>query len=354
MTRTIPLDDNATLLRDLGKDGRLVPYGGANFGMPLELIEPEAPMIVPTERFFVRSNGPVPVIDPASWALSIDGLVARSVSVTLADLHAMPRRTFTSMLECAGNGRTMFEPQPVGTPWSLDAAGCAVWEGVRLVDVLERAGVLPGAVDLVMQGGDFPEMQRGLPLAAALDPETTLAFAMNGEPLSVAHGGPVRLLVPGWAGIASTKWLVGITVLDRAFAGYWNADQYVIWSADQEPLRQVQQMPVRSVISRPSEGARVRAGAIEVAGYAWSGQGRVTMVEVSSDSGATWTEASLTGSERRGWVRFAATVEVPAGEVTLLARATDERGLRQPMAVDWNLKGYQNNSVQRMRLTAEG
>ena len=354
MTKTIALDDSAEILRELGKDPRLVSYGGANFGMPLALVEPEAPMIVPTDRFFLRSNGPVPVIDPTTWTLTISGEVDRPLSVTLADLQAMPQQRFTSVLECAGNGRSAFDPVPTGTPWALDAAGCAEWEGVRLVDMLERAGIRTGAVDLVMQGGDFPEMQRGLPLAVALDPETTLVLRMNGAPLTVGHGGPVRLLVPGWAGIASTKWLVGISVLDHAFAGYWNADQYVIWSAEKEPLRQVQQMPVRAVISSPADGAHVNAGAQRIAGYAWSGQGRVTNVEVSTDGGTTWQEAALQGNDRRGWVRFSVTVTLTAGPATVLARATDERGLRQPLAADWNLKGYQNNSVQRLRLTVGG
>ena len=189
MTRFLPLDDPAALLAALGKDPDLVPYGGGNFGFPLERLEPAGETIVPTERFFLRSNGPVPVIDPAGWRLEVSGHVERPFSLTLAELLAMPTRTFVSVLECAGNGRTGFDPIPEGTPWNHDAAGNAEWTGVPLAAVLDRAGVKDGAVDIVAQGGDFPEMRRGLPLPAALDPDTLLAFRMNGAPLGVSESG---------------------------------------------------------------------------------------------------------------------------------------------------------------------
>jgi DMSO/TMAO reductase YedYZ molybdopterin-dependent catalytic subunit len=209
MSEQIPLDE-AGILVHIGKDRRLTPYGGANFGMPLDLMEPEGALVVPTDRFFVRSNGPVPVVDPDSWALAISGHVERPRSLSLADLRAMERRSFSAVLECAGNGRTLFDPVPAGTPWRYDAAGNARWSGVPLAAVLDLVGVRDGAVDLVAQGEDMPEMRRGLPLAIARDPDTLLVLEMNGAPLTVAHGAPVRLLVPGWAGIASTKWLAGL------------------------------------------------------------------------------------------------------------------------------------------------
>ena len=211
--------DSENVLAVLGKDRRLTPYGGGNFGMPLELMEPDGELIVPTERFFMRSNGPVPIIDPETWSMTVTGRVDHSLHLRLGDLQTMPQRTLTAFLECAGNGRTRFTPVPDGTPWGNDAAGNAIWEGVPLGLVLDLAGIHDGAVDVVSQGGDFPEMQRGLPLAVARDPDTLLVLRMNGEPLPVAHGGPVRLLVPGWAGIASTKWLVGLHVLDHRLRG---------------------------------------------------------------------------------------------------------------------------------------
>ena len=161
--------DSETLLRALAKDERLVPYGGANFGMPLALIEPTTDRLVPNDRFFVRSNGPVPVIDPRTWRLRISGHVEQDMSLSLDELLDFALRRCEAFLECAGNGRTRFDPLPPGTPWRNDAIGNALWEGVSLADLLAAVGILPGAVDLVTRGGDFAEMRRGLPLAVALD-----------------------------------------------------------------------------------------------------------------------------------------------------------------------------------------
>lgn len=343
------------VLAELGKDQRLIPYGGGNFGMPLQLQEEAAStdLVVPTGRFFMRSNGPVPVIDPQSWALTIGGLVEHPLTLSLADLQAMPQRTLTAFLECAGNGRTRFDPVPEGTPWRNDACGTAIWEGVALADVLAQAGVLPGAVDLVAQGGDMPEMQRGLPLAVARDPDTLLVLRMNGEPLTVAHGAPVRLLTPGWAGIASTKWLVGLTVLDHAFAGFWNADNYVYWAEDGTALRPVAEMGVKSVIASPQAEARLATGETTVTGFAWSGYGEIATVEVSADGGATWQPANLERAGRRAWARFSLPWTATPGQHTLLARATDERRLRQPVQAAWNLKGYGQNGIHAVTVTVE-
>jgi DMSO/TMAO reductase YedYZ molybdopterin-dependent catalytic subunit len=341
------------LLARLDKDHRLIPYGGANFGMPLDLIEPEAPLIVPNDRFFVRSNGPIPTIDPDAWRLRLDGLVERSIALSLADLRTLPQRTLTAFIECAGNGRTRFNPIPDGTPWKNDAAGNAKWTGVPLAAVLDHAGVRAGAVDVVAQGGDFEGMRRGLPLAVARDPDTLLVWAMNGADLPLAHGGPVRLLVPGWAGIASTKWLVGLDVLDHAYDGFWNADNYVFWTGAGEPVRPIEEMPVKSVISTPADGARLRAGPRLVAGYAWSGYGAVRRVEVSTDGGETWHEAGLRTAGRRSWVRFEYEWHAAPGEAHLRARATDERGLTQPAAPAWNAKGYQMNAIHAVTVSVE-
>jgi DMSO/TMAO reductase YedYZ molybdopterin-dependent catalytic subunit len=337
--------DGENVLAALGKDPCLIPYGGGNFGMPLELMEPNGELIVPTERFFMRSNGPVPIIDPKTWSMSVTGCVDRPLHVDLDNLRTMPQRTLTAFLECAGNGRTRFAPVPGGTPWGNDAAGNAIWEGIPLHVVLDLAGIHADAVDVVCQGGDFPEMQRGLPVSVACDPDTLLVLHMNGEPLPVAHGGPVRLLVPGWAGIASTKWLVGLHVLDRAFAGFWNSDNYVFWGADGTPQHPIREMAVKSVISAPLQGAIIEPGSTVVGGYAWSGYGAVAKVEVSVDGGVSWQRANLQGTGRRSWVRFHYRWTATHGQHRLMARATDERRLRQPAVPDWNGKGYGQNGI---------
>jgi DMSO/TMAO reductase YedYZ molybdopterin-dependent catalytic subunit len=341
------------LLRHLGKDERMVHYGGANFGMPFDLIEPPQLRTVPNDKFFVRSNGPIPVIEAEQWRLDVYGLVDWPHSLSLADLDQFTDRSQEAFLECAGNSRTRFDPIPPGTPWRNDAVGDAVWEGVALADVLSMAGVLEGAVDVVTQGADFPGMRRGLPLSVALDPEVLIVTRMNGEPLPVAHGGPARLLVPGWAGIASTKWLIGIEVIDRPFDGFWNTDNYVFWDEFGTPLRPVAEMPPKSIIVTPRDGDTIPSGATTVAGWAWSGYGAIQLVEVSLDGGLSWREATLHPGERRGWRRWGTTWEATPGLLRVMARATDERRLRQPATAPWNAKGYQMNAMQTVTVRVE-
>ncbi len=342
-----------TLLRRLEKDCRLVAYGGANFGMPLDLIEPSANRAVPNDRFFVRSNGPVPLVDPRMWRLDVWGNTEGRLTLSLDELQRLGSSRIEAFLECAGNGRTRFDPVPPGTPWRNDAVGNANWEGVPLGLVLDLAGIKAGTVDIVTQGADFPEMRRGLPLSVARDPEVLLVWGMNGEPLPVAHGGPVRLLVPGWAGIASTKWLVGIEALDRAFDGFWNTDNYVIWDERGDPLRPVTEMPPKSVIVTPAEGQSIISGPTMVAGWAWSGFGPVQAVDVSTDAGQSWQCADLLPGARRGWRRWEMNWVATPGQHRVRARATDERRLSQPVVSAWNAKGYLMNAIQEITVSVE-
>ena len=345
-----PLED---LLRRLDKDPRLVPYGGANFGTPMALLEPSPGRLIANDRFFVRSNGPVPLIDPESWRCSIYGNVDTPLQLSLDELDRLPRRRQEAFLECAGNGRSRFEPVPPGTPWRNDAVGNAVWEGVSLADVLELAGVRPDTVDVVSQGADFPEMRRGLPLPVALNRDVLLVWRMNDEPLPVAHGGPVRLLVPGWAGIASTKWLQSIEALPRAFDGFWNTDNYVLWDVLGTPLRPVAEMPPKSLIVTPEDRGSIRSGESRLAGWAWSGYGPIRSVEVSTDAGGSWRAAELNAGEPHGWRRWELLWPAPPGQHTLLVRATDARRLSQPVVAPWNAKGYLMNAIHQITVHVE-
>jgi len=342
-------DPLAALVAQYGKDPRLVPYGTTNFGMPLDLVDG---LIVPNELFFVRSNGPTPTIDPATWRLRVSGLVNRPQELSLDDLKAMPKRTLTAFLECSGDSRNRFTQEVEGTKWGNDAVGNAEWGGVSLRAVLDAAGVQDGAVDVVCQGGDFPEMQRGLPITLAADPDTMIVWQMNGVDLPVPNGGPVRLFVPGWGGIASTKWLVGLDVIDRQFAGQYNSESYVIIDEAGAIVRPVEEMPVKSVIATPTANTQVAAGAQTVAGYAWSGYGDIARVEVSTDGGATYAEAPI--AERAGprsWVRFEFPWQAAAGEARLRSRAADTSGLTQPEIAPWNAKGYQMNAIFEVPVT---
>ncbi|HLL51011.1 MAG TPA: molybdopterin-dependent oxidoreductase, partial [Thermomicrobiales bacterium] len=212
------------LLTSLRKSPRLIQQGSTTFETPMELVVDD--FLTPNDLFFIRSNGPVSIDIPAAeWRLTVSGLVGQELELSLEDLQGMPTRTLTAFLECSGNSRDRFGDQPAqveGTQWGNGAIGNAEWTGVSLIDVLNMAGIQEGAVDVVSQGGDFPEMQRGLPIEIAADPDVMLVWQMNGEDLPAPNGGPVRLLVPSWSGIASTKWIIGLEVLDHPFAGHYN------------------------------------------------------------------------------------------------------------------------------------
>jgi sulfane dehydrogenase subunit SoxC len=323
------------------KDVRLTPYGDTNLGTPPALLDQQ---ITPTDVFFVRSNYAIPAIDADAWRLRVTGLVDTELELTLTDLQALPQRTITAVLECAGNSRTRLDPPAEGTPWRDDAVGNAVWTGVPLASVLDLAGVAPTAVDVVTQGGDDASMRRGLPIEVARHPDTLLVLSMNGEPLRQAHGFPVRLLVPGWGGIASTKWLVGIEVLGERFDGHWNSEKYVLQTADGVETGRVQQMPVKSNILTPLDGAVIAPGVVEVKGYAWSGDAPVESVELSVDGGP-WMPAELGPSAGpRAWTPWRCRWTATTGAATLRARARDAAGHEQPQVAPWNAQGYQNNA----------
>jgi sulfane dehydrogenase subunit SoxC len=335
-----------------GKDPRLNAYPGGNYGTPLELVEG---LVVPTSLFFVRSNGPVPRIEPRAWRLTVDGFVDQPRQLSLVELKRLPRRSLTAFLECAGNSRTKFQPVPEGTPWVNDAVGNAVWTGTSLGNVLDLAGVKRGTVDIVSQGADFDGMQRGLPIAVARDPDTMLVWEMNGAPLLPEHGGPVRLFVPRWAGIASTKWLSRLQALTSPFIGTYNTENYILFSETGEGLQPVREMPVKSLIATPTEGAVLSPGSRVITGYAWSGFGGIEQVDVSTDGGTTWQQAEIIASGGRlSWSRFEHRWDAPPGQTRLLSRATDERRLTQPLRPLWNLKGYQNNGVQSVSVLVNG
>jgi DMSO/TMAO reductase YedYZ molybdopterin-dependent catalytic subunit len=332
------------------KDTRLIPYGSTNLGTPLHLVNG---LIVPNDRFFVRSNGPTPLISRDTWQLSIAGLVARPQAIDFPQLRKLPKIEMTAFLECTGNSRSRFSPEAEGTPWQNDAVGNASWGGVLLRDILELAGIRPGAVDVVSQGADLAEMRRGLSVAIALHGSAMLAFEMNGEPLPAAHGGPIRLIVPGWSGIASTKWLIGLDVADRPFVGPYQGDLYTIQDRDGAFLAPIREMPVKSIIAWPSSSMQLDPGAHVVWGFAWSGYAPIDRVELSADGGDSWLPATIV--ERAGpfsWVRWEYEHHFSPGSTTLMARATDERAITQPKTAQWNAKGYLMNAIHSVEVHA--
>jgi DMSO/TMAO reductase YedYZ molybdopterin-dependent catalytic subunit len=332
-----------------------------NIEAPLHaLVEP----ITPTDHFYQRTNFLIPEIDAAAWSLSIGGDVRNPLTLTLDDIQALPARTVTMTMECAGNGRVRLVPLPPGHPWDLGAVSTGTFTGVPLRDVLQRAGVGDRALEVMFVGADAGEVdpdrtvrfERSLPLERAMDPDVLLAWEMNGEPLRPPHGYPLRLVVPGWYGVASVKWLTEIRLIDTPLDAHFQTERYIYLNepglADGTP---VTAMRVRALIVQPAEDEALSAGAATtVRGTAWSGEAPVTRVEVSVDGGSTWLDADLgtaTAASPYAAVPWSfAWTPAHAGRHLLLARASDAAGNVQPLEQVWNELGYGNNAVQRLEV----
>jgi DMSO/TMAO reductase YedYZ molybdopterin-dependent catalytic subunit len=327
--------------------------------------------VTPNDRMFVRNNLLTPAIDLHQHRLTIKGLVDKELSFSVFELaNQFPRVSRQAMLECAGSGRSAFTPRASGTPWlETGGMGCPLWGGVRLADVLKAAGVKTGAAHVAGQGGD-PGMVataapviRSIPLSKAMEENTLIAWAMNDRPLPHVHGYPLRLVVPGWVGSASTKWLHTLTVLDAPFKGTYMTSSYVrprhpVAPGEKMPQDTVstEAWPVKSIITSPAPNARVKAGQrLTVRGRAWVGEGAIDRVEISTDEGKSWRNAALA---RRGhkyaWRTFTFEYEPERqGYVTLLARAWDDAGNAQPAVSAWNPLGYFWNGWHRVGVVVE-
>lgn len=318
--------------------------------------------ITRNDRFFVRSHFPAPEIDPKAWRLEVGGLVRAPLTLTLEEVRALPTLDVTHTLECAGNGRALLPlPSTSGTQWERGAVGNATWTGVRLAVLLQRAGVAPEAKHVWLEAADqaplpdVPRFLRSIPLEKALA-DTLLAHTMNGEPLSHLHGAPLRAIVPGWYGMASTKWLTRIRVeaapSDNHFfvKGY----RYVYPGEDPAQAPPVEELRVKSIITRPAAGERVAVGKVRVQGFAWAGPAGVRVVEISTDGGKTWRPAGFMGENApMAWRAWATQIEVEApATISVLARATDGNGAQQPLEARINAGGYGNNSIHKVTFHA--
>lgn len=319
--------------------------------------------ITPTNRFFIRSHFAVPKIDRATWRLTIDGQVDRPSTFTFEDLRDLPHRDLTSTMECAGNGRVTVRPKAEGVLWGHGAVSTAKWRGVPLRTLLEAAGVRPTAVEVLFRGADRGTepgasgevaYEMSISVAKALDADTLLVDEMNGEPLSPSHGFPVRMIVPGWYGMASVKWLTHVTLTDEPFQGHFRSRAYAyIYEGDpaERPKEPVTTMRVKSLITWPKEGTVIAPGPHKVRGVAWSGDSPILRVDVSTEpatgSGEVWRPARLVGrSTRHAWVQWEFYCDLPlAGFYVLRVRATDELGHTQPAQARWNFRGVGNNSI---------
>ncbi len=293
-------------------------------------------LITPTPVFFVRSHFGPPAFD-AGRALTIEGLVRHPLSLTRDDLQRFPEVTLTAVLQCAGSGRSLMSPRVPGVQWGQGAMGQATWTGVRLKDVLAKAGIRRDSAHVHMIGADVaprpsvPAFVRSIPMARALDPTTLIAYRMNGEPLTLAHGAPLRLVVPGWAGDHWTKWLTHLRVAAGEAEGFYMQTAYRFPVTPVEPgatvppeqMRPLSTVPVKSVIAKPADGAVVPPGAQEVVGVTFSGDAPIRGVEVSFDRGATWHAAQLDGDPGVGrWQVFRYAFEQKSpGAMSVMSRS---------------------------------
>ena len=324
-----------------------------------------------TDAFYVRGHGAVPEIDSAAWRLRVGGLVERQLDLSLSTLReAFRERTETATLQCAGNRRAgliTHREIPGEAPWGPGATGTATWTGVALADVLALAGPLHDATHVGFEGADVSReadpVQRfggSIPLEKACRPEVLLAWAMNGEPLPPVHGAPLRVVVPGYIGARSVKWLERIELRSVPWAGYFQHVVYRLLPEDGMPGPGAG-MPLGLValnadVLAPADGETVAAGSVEVRGHAFAGGERhVSRVDVSLDGGATWSQAELLDDLGRwAWRQWRITVDLAPGEHDILVRAWDSSAATQPEdeAALWNPNGYVNNARPRIRVHA--
>lgn len=356
-----------------GKDKGLTPLGDR----PLVAETPESLLdddTTPISKFFIRNNGqiPEPIKDVDGWQLKIEGEVEKPLTLTVKELKSRFKpQTFRMVLECGGNGRSFYSPAARGNQWTNGGAGCAEWTGVRLADVLKAAGLKASAkftghfgADPHLSGDTTKDaISRGMPIEKALEPHCLIVWAMNGEPLPHIHGGPLRLVVPGWPASLSSKWLNRILVRATPHDGQgMGGTSYRVPTVPIVPgsnadgktnFTDLTSMPVRSIISKPANGTRLPAATREIAlrGAAWAGDHEVAKVEVSFDAGQRWHAMTLAKPKNRyDWVRWTGKVKLPSdGYFEIWARATDSRGVAQPhVATNWNPQGYGSNPLHRI------
>lgn len=340
-------------------------------GMIVRMTEPEnlefpfsslSSFITPNEQFFVRSHFAVPKIDMKAWKLSVEGAVKQKLELSLDDLLRLPSRKLTATLECAGNGRVFLTPPVPGLQWGHGAVGNAEWSGVPLAAILDKAGLADAAVEVIFEGADKGQINsdpkspgpityaRSIPITKAKSDSVLLVTHMNGRPLPLSHGAPLRVVVGGWYGMSSVKWLSRIIVADKPYGGFWQTLDYSYWvRKDGLPtLLPIQGSEVKSAIAKPALSEVIPAGApYRVFGAAWAGESAVARVEVSTDGGKIWGEAKLLDTAKPlTWVFWEFTWKnPPAGSAKVVVKATDKDGRTQPLERSVDRRTYMINHL---------
>ena len=312
--------------------------------------------ITPNSVFFDRNQGAIPPrrIPVRKWSLSVTGEIESPLTLSFEEILCLPKVIAANTLECSGNSRSLLSEKASGNPWTVGGVGNAVWGGVWLRDLLSKACLKPEARHVSFEGFDKPlgtsgiKFIRSIPVEKAMA-STMLAYEMNGEPLPLKHGYPLRALALGWTGANCVKWLNHITVLDRPFEGFFMDNVYRVFQKGQEPINGevVTGMKLKSIITRPTPGETLMAGKVVILGTAYGGEQDVEKIEISLDEGNTWQAAEFIGPhEPYAWRHWQMIWEASSpGEHTIMARATDAKGNKQPMHAGWNVLGYGNNGV---------
>jgi DMSO/TMAO reductase YedYZ molybdopterin-dependent catalytic subunit len=325
--------------------------------------------LTPVDAFFVRQHLPRPAaIDAAAYKLTVNGMTAKPLQLSLADLQKLPQHTLAATIECTGNGRGFYSPKVPGIQWGRGAIGNAEWSGPRLADILKLAGASTSAEFVETDGADTgvaatPDFVRSLPMKKALDSSTLLALKMNGQPLPDIHGFPARLIVPGWDGTSSVKWVVRLSAAAEMNKGFFMNPGYRYPKYSLPPgsppkpaeLEVIEGMPVKSSIVAPEDQTKVRLGPIAIRGFAWAGEQAIERVEVSTDGGSQWHDAQLSSPKLPYAWRLWHLDWKPTdpGYYTILSRATDSAGRVQPIVAAWNPSGYLWNAIDRVGVTVE-
>jgi DMSO/TMAO reductase YedYZ molybdopterin-dependent catalytic subunit len=341
-----------------------IQLANRNKGMPLEGMRYD---ITPVGMHYLLAHFDIPDVDAVALRLEVAGLVKRPLRLSLDDLQRRPKHTLAVTMECAGNGRALMDPRPISQPWHVEAIGTAEWGGTPLRGVLDEAGVSETAVEILftgldrgVQGDEIQVYERSLSVEEAMRDEVLLAYEMNGRPLEPQHGYPLRLVVPGWYGMTSVKWLASIEAIAEPFRGYQQLGSYRYTDTLDDPGEPVTLQNVRGLMippGIPDFATRVRlleAGRVTLRGRAWAGRNDVIRVEVSVDEGATWDDAKLDPPVGpHAWCGWRCDWDAEPGRYTLIARATDSAGNTQPLEQPWNAHGMGNNIAQRVEVLVE-
>jgi DMSO/TMAO reductase YedYZ molybdopterin-dependent catalytic subunit len=335
-----------------------------NRGMPLEGLRYDE---TPTGMHYLLTHFDIPDVDMNTWNLSIGGLVSKPVSLSLDEIKGLPKRTEVVTMECAGNGRALFSPRSVSQPWLLEATGTSEWTGTPLKGVLEAAGVQDDAVEILftgsdqgVQGEEVQYYQRSLTIEEATRDEVMLVYEMNGRSLEPQHGYPLRLIVPGWYGMTSVKWLESIEAVAEPFNGYQMHATYRYAQTPEDPGDPVDIIRVRSLMVPPgipdflTRTRLMGPGTVTLTGRAWAGRQSISRVEISSDGGVTWSNAQLGPQPPQfAWQKWTSEWSATPGKYTLMVRATDTQGNRQEVEPAWNIQGMGNNMAQAVDVIVE-